>query len=170
MTRMRRQLDCLRRRFPMFGTVELIQELLLAEFETGTTDNLSLRAAQCNLLDLLRKQRRFDRMFAPLEEAEHVGVNDVALELYFSDDEWRTVEHGLPYPAQKLARIARHQAEGFEDVPGGIWTRENLTELRRRIKREFINWDRDHSERAYYRARAILVLALHRNRTRGGQK
>ena len=164
----RRQVDCLRKRFPMFQTIEVIQELLLAELETENMGNLALRAAQCNLLDQLRSQRRHGAKFFNLSEMDPIPVTDVALELYFSDDEWRAVEHGLPYPSQKLARIARQQAEGFEDVPGGMWSRENLTELRRRIKREFVAWDRDHSERAYYRARAMLVTALHRNRRRRG--
>lgn len=160
----KRQVDCLRRRFPMFETIELIQELLLAELETEDVGNLALRAAQCNLLDQLKARRRREVRFIGMTEIETYAVDDVALELYFSDDEWQTIEHGLPYPAQKLARIARRQAESFEDVPGGIWTRQNLTELRRRIKREFIAWDRDHSERAYGRARAVLVAALQRNK------
>ena len=162
-----RQLDCLRRRFPMFERIELIQELLLAELETETDGNLALRAAQCNLLDQLEARRRRQARYPSISEVgENEGGVDVALELYFSDDEWRSVERGLPYPAQKLARLARREAERFEDVPGGVWTQQNLTELRRRIKREFIAWDRDNSERAYYRARATLVAALHRNRGR----
>ena len=164
----RRIVGILGRQFPTLPTREIEQEVELARL---LTDEIALVVctAKHRLLDQRRKAAVYNRYFASYDAPGFDGRSaacdsDLLLERYFSDDEWSHVSAGLPYPAQKLAAIARRQAERFEDVPGGVWTKENLTELRRRIKREFVAWQRDHSERAYFRARKTLVAALRRHR------
>lgn len=166
----KRAVYSLRRRFPRLSAHEIEQELAMAEVLTDEF-RLVWTIAKRRLIDGLRRESaiaaKFDSYDAPWFDEDLLRCDgDLLLERYFSDDEWSSVAAGLPYPAQKLAAIARRQAELFEDVPGGIWTSQNLTELRRRIKREFVAWDRDHSERAYFRARQTLVTALHRHRKR----
>lgn len=167
-TELQRIVDILCRKFPLMHRHEIEQEIELAHL---LTDDIPFVVciARRRLTDQVRKAEVWNRHFASFDAPGFDGDltrvdGDLLLERFFSDDEWSHVSAGLPYPAQKLAAIARRQAERFEDVPGGIWTRQNLTELRRRIKREFVAWQRDHSERAYFRARQTLVTALRRHR------
>lgn len=135
----RKQIDVLRRMFPTLTTTEIVQELLLAELRTQQ-GALATCIAKRRLTDTLRREIRYTERFASYDahgfDEDELGHHDLDLERYFSGDEWHAIVVGLPYPAQKLAKIARCRAEQFEDVPGGIWTRDNLTELRRRIKRK----------------------------------
>ena len=168
MTQWRRLISKLRRDFPRQTTHEIEQEIALASLLTEEPA-LIAHIAKRRLQDIRRRDAVLDRYFtsyqtSSFDEDELACDHDLLLEQYFSSDEWSAVAAGLPYPAQKLAKIARRQAEAFEDVPSGVWTKQNLTELRRRIKREFMAWQHDHSERAYFRARQTLVTALRRHR------
>lgn len=159
-------------RFGRMQRADVLQEIAFAEIlADGRGERLAFKIALCNLLDLERKRQRYERVFIPLDGQDDDGPEDCLLtypfEVVWDEMEWRDIVSGLPYPARKLAQFARQEAEAFENVPAGIWGRMQLNELRRRIKRRFLAWDRFNSMRSYYRARQALVAALHRRRNHG---
>ena len=157
----KRYLGLLAKRFPTLTRREIEQTVLLAEWKVGDNGPLVWRVATNALLDQIRRcQRYLGRMVS----FEWLFGDNYLVERYREEEEWRHILYGLPLPARQLARLARQEAERFEDVPDGIWRQHNLSELRRRIKREYIAWDKNHSERSYFRARAILVKALRRHK------
>lgn len=170
----KRFVDMLRKQFPQIGWLEIQQAVTIAELRTAEAP-LAWRMAYFALINQTKKEtrwyRRFISIFTPTFIpgrstfiADTLIGDDRIHGLWVESDEWQTVLRGLPLPARKLAEFAQYEADRFEDVPGGVWTRENLSELRRRIKRDFLNWERSHGDRAYYKARNVLVAALRRNR------
>ena len=162
------------------------QEVLLAEMR-GVQAALAFRMAQCRLIDKIRHEARFYSRFisydgpridllsdengefiSGCDEKMVLAAEDPMMVAFLEKQEWQALTASLPYPARKLVEFARFEAERFEDVPEGIWTRTNITELRRRVKRDWIAWDRNHSERAYIRTKNVLVAVLRRSRHRGG--
>lgn len=160
--------DLLMWKFRDIGLREVHQEILLAELQVdGRGDRLAFMIALRNLQDLDRKRRAYERHFCSLF-AEGLSEDSFSFEERFFDEmEWEDIVRRLPLPARRLAEFAKIEAERFEDVPYGVWYLHNLRELRRRIKRRYIEWDRDHSEKSYMRARATLTDAL---RKHGGKR
>ena len=159
----------IKHRFPQIAPAEIAQEIALAELQAaGRGERLVWSIAEKNLLDLERKRMRYERMFPVelMDTDQTEGIECHLFEAFLDDMEWRDIMSGLPLPARKLAQFAKQEAEGFENVPDGIWRRQNLRELRRRVKRDYIAWDRSHSEAAYLAARNILVNAMHRRECR----
>ena len=153
------------RKFNELSKSEVVQEVRIAEFlSNGRGDRLAFRIAQTNLLDLMRRLRRYTRLFpcefVDAEKRSMTMLDTRARDEWLHETEWQEIMSGLPLPARKLAEFAKEESERFEDVPNGVWCRENVEELRRRVKRRYIEWDRSHSERSYLRARATLVAAL----------
>lgn len=162
----KRFVDILTRQFPFLSRAEIEQEVRLAELLSGAGP-LAWRRTKFKLIDIARKEMLFRSRFLSLFDCdgiENIATEDRALRMLDEADEWREIRRNLPIRARKLAEIAEHHAQRFEDVPGGMWTYANLRELRRRIRRDYIAWDWRHSYRAFYETRAILVRALERNR------
>lgn len=162
-------------RFKDLPKEEVYQEIRIAEFQADDRGKrLAFVIALRNLQDLDRKRRRYERRFSGiLNNGEDHLMNGVVFidgapdERFLDELEWQDIVRRLPLPARRLAEFAKIEAERFEDVPHGVWQLQNLMELRRRIKRRYIEWDRDHSEQSYLRARATLTAAL---RQHGGKR
>ncbi|OQA09855.1 MAG: hypothetical protein BWY66_00394 [bacterium ADurb.Bin374] len=149
-------------RFCRIGEAEVRQEIRLAEHEArGRGERLAWTIAFRNLLDI-EKVKLPDQM----DEFGYILLQNMrAPDPEKEEREWRDILAELSEPARKLASFAKEQAERFEDVPDGIWSPHNLSELRRRIKREFSSWAESSGDpaRLYYAARTELVTVLHRN-------
>lgn len=160
-------------KFKDIGWREVNQEILLAELQAdGRGDRLAFIIALRNLQDLDRKRRAYERRFCGLFsdglfEDTFSFIDGAPDERFLDELEWQDIVRRLPLPARRLAEFAKIEAERFEDVPHGVWQLQSLMELRRRIKRRYIEWDRDHSEQSYLRARATLTAAL---RQHGGKR
>ena len=160
-------------RFRNLTAGEVLQEIRIAEAEAeGRGKRLSFTIALRNLLDLERKRMRFERWFTSWEEIPtgvhlRAAMEHNLFEAFLDEIEWREIIRRQPLPVRKLVDFARYEAERFEDVPYGVWYLHNLMELRRRVKRRWLEWDRDHSEKSYERARATLVSVL---RAHGGKR
>ena len=164
-------------RFKDIPKEEVMQEIRIAEFQAEDRGKrLAFMIALRNLQDIDRKRRAYQRrFFCMFGDGADGAANTVAFiggeqtDGFFDELEWRDIVGRLPLPARKLAEFAKIESERFEDVPYGVWYLHNLMELRRRIKRRYIEWDRDHSEKSYLRARATLTAALrqHGGRNRG---
>ena len=152
-------------RFRNVSPAEISQEIALAELQAAERgQRLVWRIAERNLLDLEQKRMRYERMF-PVELTDNDLPNGDEFRLFssFIDElEWRDIMDRLPVRARKLAQFARMEAERFENVPDGVWRRQNLRELRRRVKRDYIAWDTRHTRDAYHETRRILVDAMRR--------
>jgi len=168
----KRYVDILTRKFPSLSRLEIEQTVLLSELRYGEGP-LSAVDVKCDLLNMIKANGLREKRFVSLESLSaddyerhkhSLSCTDELLEQRIVEEEWETLYRGLPALARKLACIAKQEATNFENVPGGIWTGENLKELRRRIKREFNAWAGDKSQRKYRLARWTLVKALHRNR------
>ena len=165
----KRFVDILRAKFKNMTGLEIEQAVLLAELETSIAP-LAWSIAYRRLIKEQRKLARIDRIFASFHDVpdiEKLGYQDLMLEQIDEEDEWKATLAKLSAKARKLAKLAKYEAERFENVPGGVWTRHNLYELRRRVKRDFLQWEFNHSTRAYYEARTELVAAFRRNRENG---
>lgn len=170
-----RFVDILCKQFPTFSRNEIVQEILLAELG-GREGPLSFVIAQRQLTNKVVKEQRLMSRFLSFQTDE-IGVwgdllvsmaaEDPIMAAFMEEEEWQTLLQDLPYPARKLAEFARKEAESFENVPEGIWTRGNITEIRRRVKRDWIAWDRNHSERAYKKTKRVLISVLRRHRRFG---
>jgi len=163
----------LRWRFPKIAAEELAQEIALAELQAADRgERLAWRIAEKNLLDLERKRMRYERMFPVdlMDTDQTGGIGCNLFDAFLDEMEWRDIMSGLPLPARKLAQFAKREAEGFENVQDGIWRRQNLKELRRRVKRDYIAWDRRHSEEAYLQTRKVLVNAMRRKECRSDRR
>lgn len=152
---------------------EVRQEIRIAEFLAADRGKrLAFVIALRNLQDLDRKRRSYERRFCGLfmdgqYDDELAFLGGSLADRFFDELEWRDIIARLPLPARRLAEFARAEAERFEDVPHGVWQLQNLMELRRRIKRRYIEWDREHSEKSYLRARSTLTAVL---RKHGGKR
>jgi len=149
-------------RFCRMRESEVRQEIRLAEHEArGRGDRLVWTIAIRNLLDAERV-----RLPAQMDDFGYILLQNMrAPDPEKEEQEWRDILADLSEPARKLASFAKEQADRFEDVPDGIWTAHNLSELRRRIKREFSVWAASSGDpaRLYYAARTELVTVLHRH-------
>lgn len=156
-------------RFKNLSADEVLQEIAIAEFKAnGRGAKLAFRIAYRNLQDLDRRRQRFEDRFTTDLELGKLPVDAGFIEnrlfdRYMEDDAWRYVLSRLQPGPRKLAEFANEEALLFEDVPGGVWTKLNLIELRRRVKRRFIEWDFKHRESAYMQARSMLLNALRRH-------
>ena len=174
-------IDILCKRFPSLSRIEICQSVLLAELKADCP-RLVYTVALRDMLMQLRKDRPWASRIADIEQLLHeedrrdtdrrrsadvdpLAAPDTIFEAWMLDEEWHAIIVGLPPLARKLAEIAKRCAEAFEDLPGGVWSRDNLIELRRRVKRDFVFWERRHSENKYFIARATLVKALRRARS-----
>lgn len=155
-------------RFCRIGEAEVRQEIRLAEHEArGRGERLAWTIAIRNLLDAERV-----RLPAQMDEFGYILLQNMrAPDPEKEEQEWRDILADLSEPARKLASFAKEQADRFEDVPDGIWSPRNLSELRRRIKREFSIWAASSGDpaRLYYAARTELVKVLHRHSRKGGK-
>lgn len=161
-------------RFKDIPKEEVMQEIRIAEFQAADRGiRLAFVIALRNLQDIDRKRRRYERRFSGLLgdgsslERAVAFIDGGMTDGFFDELEWRDIIARLPLPARRLAEFAKAEAERFEDVPHGVWQLQNLMELRRRIKRRYIEWDREHSEKSYLRARSTLTAAL---RKHGGKR
>ena len=149
-------------RFSRMSESEVRQEIRLAEHEArGRGERLAWTIAIRNLLDAERV-----RLPAQLDDFGYILLQNMrAPDPEKEEQEWRDILADLSEPARKLASLAKDLAERFEDVPDGIWTPRNLSELRRRIKREFSVWAASSGDpaRLYYAARTEIVTVLHRH-------
>ena len=165
--------DILTRRFPSLTRNEIEQACLLVELQNSGIDGpLAYRMVYCACIDRIRKEQRLAQRF-PSYDVENfpellLGVMDPVYQKLREKEEWERVLSGLPYASRKLAKIAQQEANRFakENIGENIWTRVNATVIRQRTKERFISWEWNHSEKAYFRARASLVDALRRNRRR----
>lgn len=161
-------------RFSRMRAEEVMQEIRIAEFLAGDRGKaLAFSIASKNLIDAARKQVRLEKRFKSLfcfvdEETGEFGfpVEDGLL-AWMEEEEWSETFANLPYPARKLAKIAEQEAGYFFLDGSNGWNRNKVMELRGRIKRRFVEWDRDHSVWNYGRARKALLRAL-RRRSKGG--
>lgn len=162
--RMRILLNC----FNMLVRGEVERAVLLAELKTSNESH-AYRNAFCDLMNVMARERYYRKRAPRLDDIcagdpAFLARPDDMFERWQDDEEWRAIVSDLPPLARKLAQIAKRCAESFEDLPGGVWSQHNIVELRRRVKRDFIAWERTHSERKYFLAKRTLVGALHRNR------
>ena len=162
----------LQHRFQNVSAAEIAQEIALAELQAVERgQRLVWCIAERNLLDLEQKRMRYERMFpVGLTENDLPNGDECRLFSSFIDElEWRDIMDRLPVRARKLAQFARMEAERFENVPDGVWRRQNLSELRRRVKRDYIAWDTRHTREAYHETRRILVDAMRRKERSSGR-
>ena len=184
-------IDILTRKFPSLTRSEIEQACLLAELRTGEDDlRLAYRMVQCACLNRLKKERRLQYWFPSyhnkqesfgrstvgglgLDEddfTEYVLGTDHMMSMMMEEEEWEDVVEHLPRSARKLANIAQDASVEFACQHKGdnVWTQHNLSLMRSRIKQRFIDWEWNHSENAYFKARRILVSALRRNKRKNG--
>lgn len=153
-------------RFSEFTRDEVLQEIRLAEMEAAERGpRLAFTAAWRNLQDMRRTRLARMLRFPNLTD-EDLAV-ETSIDTFIDEMEWADFVRQMPLPARKLAEIAKREAESFENVPNGVWEKSSLVELRRRVKRSYIAWDRNHCEQSYLRARSVLVNAL---RAHAGKK
>lgn len=167
-------IDILTRKFPSLTRSEIEQACLLAELRTGEDDlRLAYRMVQCACLNRLKKERRLQYWFPSYNvdnfPSDILGT-DHMMQLMMEEEEWEDVVEHLPRAARKLANIAQDASVEFACQHKGenVWTQHNLSLMRSRIKQRFIDWEWNHSEKAYFKARRILVSALRRNRRKNG--
>lgn len=156
--------------FDMLVRGEVERAVLLAELKTSNESH-AYRNAFCDLMNVMARERYYRKRAPRLDDIcagdpGFLARPDEIFERWQDVEEWRAIVSGLPPLARKLAQIAKRCAESFEDLPGGVWSIGNLVELRRRVKRDFIAWERTHDERKYYKARSTLVAVLRDSRKR----
>jgi len=163
-------IDSLTRKFPSLTRSEIEQACLLSELRAGEDNpRLAFRMVQCACLNQMRKERRRSYLFPSYDVdnfPEELLGTDQMMNLLMEQEDWREVVEHLPRVARKLANIAQDASAEFACQHKGenVWTQHNLSLMRSCIKKRFIDWEWNHSENAYFKARRILVSALRRNR------
>lgn len=167
--------DGLCNKFPSLSRSEIEQACLLAELRVGEENTrLAWRMVQCACLNRLKKEARLQSKF-PSYNVD--GFPEVLLkkhvsemELLLREQEWFDVVDKLPRRAKKLAEIAQDETEHLVRLNPhlDVWTRQTLSILRDKIKARFIEWEWNHSEAGYFKARKQLVEVFKRNRQKEG--
>lgn len=167
----KKYIDILASKYPSLQRAEIEQACLLAELRVGEENvKLAWRMVQCACLNKLKKNSRLNEKF-PSYDVENFpevllkGDDPFATEKE-RKEEWEEVVKNLPKNAKKLVEITKNETEYFTHLNPhvSLWKSKHLSLLRKRIKERFIEWEWNHSEAGYYRARKILVKSLRRNR------
>ena len=148
--------------FPSLDPQEVKQTILLTELRVGEEQpKLVFRMVTCSCLDLIKKETRFPLYdYNKFPEAILTKWCPV-----MAKEEWDEVIAHQSRNVQRLAQIASEEADYFVALNplASVWSRQTLSLLRSRIKQRYIDRSWTHSTRGYYRTRAALVTALHRN-------
>jgi hypothetical protein len=160
-------IDILTRKFPSLTRNEIEQACLLAELRVDAhSKRLAYRMVECACIKRMRTEKRIAEMFVSYDSNDFpkrkLGTCDTHMEAWLNEEEWHAVVRSLPRKARTLAWFAQEEAQAFAEANPTlpIWTRQNLSTLRNRVKQRFLAWEYNHSRDEYYRARSQILEAM----------
>jgi len=159
-------LDCT---FPQIDRCDIEQAVLIAELRVGQhKPRLISRMVKCACMNKIKMEARHSARYPSYDAGGSwlITEDSVTALLMKEQEEWDETIGKLPRRVKKLVQIAQEEADAFASLNphGELWTRQALSKLRHAIKHHFIDWEWNHSENGYYKARRTLVEALRRNK------